>query len=263
MGGSRRELMRLAQRLGRSCRLPRSRRRLRPRERVPSTANTDRRGAPSGAPLPPTPRGRSRGGESRWRQRGRGAPRLSGAASIPWPAFAASRAASMRPRSRAAVASGSSGSRRARASRASSTSATVPYMTNLASHSAVGGTRECPLGETCRLGPLTEREMGLGGGAIEEPSMQGIYWSRFGLREQSMGAVAVASARREDGAGHREAQLTQRKRLGAFAVIEDRVGLRPAAESSERLRRETRRGSRRNCGRAPSVARRPQRRASR
>ena len=81
--------------------------------------------------------------------------------------------------------------------------------------------------------------MHLCGGAIEEPSVKGIDGSRFGLREQSVGAVAVTSARREHGAGEREAHLSERKGLGAFAVSKNRVGLCPPAESYEPLRSES------------------------
>ena len=119
-----------------------------------------------------------------------------------------------------------------------------------------GGARAAPARRDLPPRPTRRaRDVHSAAAAIEEPSMEGIDRSRLGLCEQSVGAVAVASARREHGAGDREAQLTQRKRLGAFAVIEDRVGLGPAAESDERLLPRARRGSRRNCGRAPSVAR--------
>ena len=58
--------------------------------------------------------------------------------------------------------------------------------------------------------------MHLCGGAIEEPPVKRIDGSRLGLREQSVGAVAVASARSEHRAGEREAHLSERKGLGCL-----------------------------------------------
>ena len=71
-----------------------------------------------------------------------------------------------------------------------------------------GVTRQGPLGDSRRLGPFAEGEMHLCGGTVEEPPMKGIDGSHLGLRKQSVGAGAVASARSEHGAGEREAHLS-------------------------------------------------------
>ena len=71
-----------------------------------------------------------------------------------------------------------------------------------------GVTGQGPLGDSRRLGPLAEGEMHLRGCPVEEPPMKGIDGSRLGLREQSMGALAVASARSEHGAGKCKAHLS-------------------------------------------------------
>ena len=68
--------------------------------------------------------------------------------------------------------------------------------------------------------------------------MKRIDRERLGLSEQSEGSVALASARREHRAGEGEADLPERKGLGAFARTENSVGLRPPAEPEQALGRE-------------------------
>ena len=180
---------------------------------------------------------------------------MSGACSSPRPASAATRAASIRARRRAAVASVSNGSRRARASSASSTSATAPYMTNRACHSAVAPRRQDPLGDRRGLGPLAERERAplprLDRGTTDEtdrpvaPRPARAARGRGRARLGATASIAPARARRISPSGKASAPSLALEHSSRPPTT-GRAGGDPPPRG--------RRGSRRNSGRAPSVA---------